>query len=334
MLAEHPRSVHADGLRMTKRSSRISRALSHAATGKRGVTVLLALLAFAEELSAQELEPRRWGHLPLGANFAGIGYIRTEGDIALDPVLRLTDVEVEMDTAAVKYIRTFECFGKSARFDLVQAYQDGSWNGLLAGDPASADRSGFSDTSLRFAINLVGAPPLEGEEFVQYRAERECDTIVGAGLIVTLPTGEYFSDKLINLGENRYSIRPQVGFVHERGKWSFEFTGATWFFAENDNFFGGKELEQEPLVTLQGHVVHTFRPGLWLGASLGYDFGGQSTIDGDEKDDSKEILSWGVTCGVSVSRSVGFKFGYIDQSTQRQTGSDLGNFVVAMSVRW
>ena len=306
----------------------------HPTTVKIRVTVILAVLVSSAGLSAQELEPRRWGHLPIGANFAGLGYVRTDGDIALDPVLRLTDVAVEMDTAALKYIRSFELFGKSARFDLVQVYQQGEWTGLLNGVPASTERSGFTDTALRFAINFFGAPPLEGKEFAQYRAERECETIIGGGLIVTLPTGEYFSDKLINLGENRFSFRPQVGVVHGRGNWSFEFTGATWLFATNDDFFGGKELEQDPLVTTQGHVIYTFRPGLWLGASLGYDFGGQSTIDGNKKDDSREVLSWGVTCGVSVSRSLGFKFGYIDQSTRRQTGSDLGHIVAAVSVMW
>lgn len=312
----------------------VSAAPSSAVTVRRSVSIIVAVMASATVLTAQELEPRRWGHLPLGTNFAGLGYIRTGGDIALDPVLRLTDVEVELDTAALKYIRTFELFGKSARFDLVQAYQDGAWTGLLDGTPASAQRSGFTDTALRFAINLFGAPPLEGAEFTQYRAGLESDTIIGAGLIVTLPTGEYFSDKLINLGENRYSIRPQMGVVHERGKWSYECTGAIWFFAENDDFFGGKEVDQDPLVTLQGHVIYTFRPGLWLGASLGYDLGGQSTIDGDKKDDSREVLSWGVTCGVPVSRSVGLKFGYIDTRSRRQTGSDLGNFVAAVSVMW
>ncbi len=125
-----------------------------------------------------------------------------------------------------------------------------------------------------------------------------------------------------------------MGVVHERGKWSYEFTGATWFFTENDDFFGGKELGQDPLVTMQGHVIYTFRPGLWLGASLGYDFGGQSTIDGDKKDNSREVLSWGVTCGVPVSRSMGLKFGYIDTRSRRQTGSDLGHFVAAVSVMW
>lgn len=96
---------------------------------RRVVTVFAASLWISGSLSAQELEPRRWGHLPLGSNFAGLGYIRSEVDIALDPVLRLTDVEVELDTAAVKFIHTFELFGKSARFDLVQANQQGDWTG-------------------------------------------------------------------------------------------------------------------------------------------------------------------------------------------------------------
>lgn len=298
------------------------------------VAVVMAALASVTVLSAQELEPRRWGHLPLGSNFAGVGYIRTEGDIAFDPVLRLEDVEVELDTAALKYIHTFGLLGKSARFDLIQAYQDGGWTGLLDGAPASTHRSGFTDTALRFAINLFGAPPLKGREFADYRASRDCETILGAGLAVVLPTGEYHSDKLINLGENRFSFRPQLGVVHQRGKWSFEFTGSTWLFTENDDFFGGKKFEQDPLVTLQGHVIHTFRPGLWLGASLGYDFGGQSAIDGIKKDDSKELLSWAITCGIPLSRSVGLKFGYIDTRSRRQTGADLGNFVAAVSVMW
>ncbi|MCJ7538158.1 MAG: hypothetical protein MUO88_00710 [Desulfobacterales bacterium] len=45
---------------------------------------------------AQELEPRRWSHLPTGTNFAGGGYSYTEADIFLDPVLRIENVEMVM----------------------------------------------------------------------------------------------------------------------------------------------------------------------------------------------------------------------------------------------
>lgn len=292
-------------------------------------------LTFAGLCEAQDLEPRRWGHLPVGANFAGGGYIETRGDIAFDPVLRIEDGEVELHTLLGKYIHSFELMGKSARFDLTQAYQDGSWTGLIDGVPAVANRSGLSDTVVRFALNLMGAPPLAGKEFAAYRAGVvDCETIVGAGLVVVLPTGDYLDDKLINLGENRFTFRPQLGVVHSRGPWSYEFTGSAWFYTDNDEFWNGHHISQDPLITAQGHLIHTFRPGLWLGASLGYGFGGRSTVDGVGKDDRKSQLVWGLTCGLPLSRSVGVKVGYIGSRTFQDTGADLDHFACAISVLW
>ena len=76
---------------------------------------------------AQELEPRRWSHLPIGTNFAGAGYAYTAADISIDPVLLIENADMEMHTWGVKYIRTFELFEKSARVDFAQAYQEGRW---------------------------------------------------------------------------------------------------------------------------------------------------------------------------------------------------------------
>jgi len=166
---------------------------------------------------AQELEPRRWSHLPIGINFLGAGYSYTKADIFFDPVFRIEDAEMEMQTWALKHIRTFELFQKSARIDLPQAYQEGRWTGLLNGAPASIKRSGLSDSVLRFAINLHGAPPLEDKEFAAYRAKANVETVFGTALVVQLPTGDYMNNKLINLGTNRYAFRPQLGVVHNRG---------------------------------------------------------------------------------------------------------------------
>jgi hypothetical protein len=60
-----------------------------------------------------------------------------------------------------------------------QAYQEGRYTGLLDGIPTSIKRSGLADSVLRFAINLYGAPPLEGKEFAAYRAKANVETIVG-----------------------------------------------------------------------------------------------------------------------------------------------------------
>ncbi len=297
-------------------------------SGSIGVA-LLALPCFA-----QDIEPRRWSHLPIGANFTGAAYAFSTGDITFNPVLRIEDGEFDLQTAGVQYIRSFELFGKSARFDFTQPYQSGTWSGLLDGVPASVDREGWGDTLLRFAVNLYGAPPLSGKEFAAYNAATECETIVGLGLLVRLPTGEYLEDKLINLGSNRYTFTPQLGWVHNRGKWSMELSGSANFATENDEFFNGKTLEEEVYFVGQGHVSYTFRPGLWLTASTGYGHGGESTVNGVPANDLKGNFGWGLSLGIPINRTMGFKLAYVGTRTQQDTGADTNTFSAGFSLMW
>jgi hypothetical protein len=283
---------------------------------------------------AQELEPRRWSHLPTGTNFAGGAYAYTEADIFLDPVLRIENVEMEMHTWAVKYIRTIELLQKSARIDFIQGYQEGRWTGLVDGVPSSIKRSGLSDSVLRFAINLYGAPPLKGKEFEAYRAKVDVETIFGTALVVNLPTGDYMEDKLINLGKNRFTFRPQLGVVHNRGKLSMELTGAVWLYTDNDDFFNGNKLEQDPYYTIQTHLIYTFRPGLWTAASAGYGYGGESTVNGVDKDDRRGKLAWALSLGYPITRQFGVKVAYLGTRTQESVGQDTDSIVVGFAIAW
>jgi len=293
------------------------------------VVVLLAIPSHA-----QDIEPRRWSHLPIGANFTGTAYAYSTGDILLDPALKIENAQFDLQTIVARYIRSFELLGKSARFDLIQAYQTGIWTGLLNGAPARAEREGLADTMLRFAVNLYGAPPLSGKEFAEYRANADCETIVGMGLVVQLPTGQYFDDKLINLGANRFLFRPQLGVVRNIGKWSGELTTAVTFFTANDAFFNGKRLQQDPVFSADANLIYTFLPGLWLAASVGYGNGGLTVVNGVANSDRQNNLGWGLGLGVPLSRAVGVKLGYTGTRTQANTGSDVDTFSCAFSVMW
>jgi hypothetical protein len=293
-------------------------------------SVVAAFLALP--CAAQELEPRRWSHLPVGINFFGSGYARTGADVAFDPVLRLENVEMEMDSVPFKYIRTFELFERSARVDVLQIYQVARWSGLVDGVPTTTSRNGWSDLSLRFAVNLWGAPPLSGEEFAKYRADIDSETIVGLGLVVQFPTGHYLEDRLLNLGSNRFTFRPQLGAVHNWGKWSTEVTLASWIFTDNDRFFNGNRLAQDPMYTIQGHVVYTFRPGLWATAGLGYGIGAESTLNGIRKDDQRENIGWQLGLGYPITPKVGVKLDYIGFRTQTSIGANSDTLAAGLSV--
>jgi Putative MetA-pathway of phenol degradation len=295
-----------------------------------GLTFLLATLAS----HAQDIEPRRWSHLPINNNFIGGGYAYTDGTISLDPVLRIEDAEFEMNSIAAKYIRSFNFFGKSGRVDLSQIYQSGVWSGKIDGKSASTERDGWADSLMRFSVNLYGAPPLEEKEFIEYRSHTPCETIIGAGLLVQLPTGEYFEDRLINLGTNHFTFTPQLGIVHTRDHWSYELSGSANFYTVNPGFFKNTKLEEEVYFTGQGHVIYTFRPGLWMGASCGYGHGGQASVNNAPSGEAKKNIGWGLSMGFSLSRSLSVKFNYIGTQTQQDTGADTNTFAVSCSYQW
>ncbi len=267
-------------------------------------------------------------------NFGGFAFAHTEADILFDPTLLLENVEMTIDTWAVKYIRTFELFEKSSRIDITQGYQKGEWTGLLDGVPGSTSRNGLSDTFVRVAMNLYGAPPLRGKEFGTYRSNVNIETIVGAALTVRMPTGNYLEDKLVNLGQNRFAFRPQLGIMHNRGKWTTELTGEVAFYTKNDEFFNGNTLEQKPLYIVHGHLIHTFKPGQWASISAGYDHGGENRLNGVDKDDTKQNIGWKLSYAHPINRALGINVFYLGTRTQKSTGSDSDTLVVSMSFVW
>jgi hypothetical protein len=284
--------------------------------------------------SALDLEAGLWNHIPMGINFVGSAYAFTRGEIALDPTLMIEDAEVDLHTVVVKYIHAFEFVGNSARVDITQGYQEGRWEGVLDGVTSSVNRSGLTDTFVRFAISLYGAPPLSGKEFNAYRASNRNDTIVGAGLVVRLPTGDYIEDKLINIGQNRVAFRPQLGVVANRGDWTGEVTADLSFYTDNDEFYQGTTLEQAPLLLIQAHLTRRLDVGESVAFSLGYNNGGENTVDGVAKDDRNQNTAWALTYSYPISRQSGLKLSYISSRTLQSTGIDTSNLALAIVYAW
>jgi hypothetical protein len=290
----------------------------------------LMLLLLAQAAAGQALEPRRWSHLPVGVNFAGVGYVYSEPDIILDPALQIDDTSAEIHTVAFSYVRALDVWGKSGRVDVVIPYSVGRWAGILEGTPASTRRSGFNDPRVRFAVNLLGSPAQSVAEFSQFKV----NTIVGAALEVTVPLGEYDQDKLINLGSNRWVLRPQLGVVHNWNKWAAELTTSAWFYTDNDDFYPDKTRSQDPLYAIQGHLIYTFRPGLWTSLSSAYGGGARSTIDGVEKNDQIGKYIIALSLGVPINKRQGFKVSYLHGETTRDSGDDYERILLAYSMMW
>jgi hypothetical protein len=299
------------------------------------VLVWLTMWAsFAADAGAQDLEPRRWSHLPTGMNVIGASTIWTDGEIFSDPVARLQDATFERYTLSSSYVRTFEWLGKSSRIDFALPYVAARWEGLLDGDYVSTRRHGFSDPFVRFSMSLYGAPPLKGMKYVQYRASHPVTTTVGAAIAVTLPFGEYYADRLINLGNNRYVVRPQLGVLHQRGPWQFEVTTTVSFYEDNADYFGGARLEQDAMWFLQGHVIRALPRNMWVSVSGGFSYAGESRIDGVALDNDDHTRYLSLSFGMPITNQQSVKITWINADTNVIIGSASDTLVLGWSLNW
>ena len=99
-------------------------------------------------------------------------------------------------------------------------------------------------------------------------------------------------------------------------------------------FFNGNRLEQDSLYTSQIHLVYTFRPGLWAAASAGYGYGGESTVNGVEKNDRRENLAWAISFGYPITRQLGVKVVYLASRTKESVGQDTDSIGVGFAIFW
>jgi len=293
------------------------------------IAIVLLALCWASCTYAQDTEPRRWAHLPTGVNVVGMGYGYIDGDIFFDPLLLIEDATFEMHKAGLVYMRTFGVLGRSARLDFTLPYIAGRWEGTVDSEFVKFRRRGPGDARMRFSMLLYGGPAETLQEFVK---SEKSNTVVGAAVAVTMPTGKYNKDRLINMGANRWVVRPQIGVTHTRGKWTGEITGSVYLYADNKSFWQDTHLETDPLFALQGHLIYTFRPGLWTSLSTAYGWGGEATVNGDAKKNPSGNWLTALSFGFPVTSTQGVKIAWIRGRSQKPTGADLDSIALGYSI--
>lgn len=278
---------------------------------------------------AQELEPRAYSPNPVGANFVVLGVGHSSGNVLLDPSLPLTDVDARITAGLTGYGRTFALFGRSASAAFAGPYVAADVSGSIGEDRREVQRRGFGDPRLRLAVNLMGGEALTLAQF----AKREPRSSLGVSVVIVPPLGQYDSTKLVNLGSNRWSFRPELGFSQPVGRWYLEMYAGLWLFTDNDAYFGGARREQDPIRTLQAHVSYTVRPQLWFAADATHYRGGQSSIDGNSRMDALANTRVGITVSLPIGARQSLKLSWSDGVATR-IGGDFNNFAIGWQYTW
>jgi hypothetical protein len=296
---------------------------------KIGTLFVFAFLLMGFRAQASEVEPRSYINTPVGINFLLAGYGYLDGDYSTADSSPIKDAKLEVNTEFLAYVRSLNIFGDSGKFDIILPYSELSGSALVLGQPRERKISGLNDIRMRLAVNFYGSPALTPQEFVNYKQ----DFIVGASVQVSMPCGQYDADKLVNLGNNRWYILPDMGISKTWNQFIFELSSGIFFFTENDNYFGGKTLKQDPISSSQMHITYNFANGAWVALSGTYDYGGQRTVNNVSNDDLQGNLRAGITFSLPINKYNSLKL-YASDAIITTAGASFRAVGAAWQYRW
>jgi hypothetical protein len=195
----------------------------------------------------------------------------------------------------------------------------------------SESASGYADPFVQLDVNLYGTPPMK-HNFELY--DYEPTWTIDVATMLALPIGAYDSDKLVNLGQNRWFGRIALPVKYHFGVFSsgymksFELIPSVWLFAENDDLLGQK-LENDPMLQVEAHLTSDFTPSLWGSLDLLYRGGFQSKIDGVEMGEELDIGDIGYTLNFQVNDNLGIRASF---SSNVFGDSDLDNSMIRLQL--
>jgi hypothetical protein len=269
---------------------------------KRRIACMVALLCVSPlwPAAAQDLDPRAYVHVPVDGTFLVWGLGVSHGGIVSDPTLAITDVHATVTTPSLGVARSFTLFGQTAQAFGAVPFSWADASGKVLGEGKTTYRAGLSDMRVRLSLLVRGAPASS----VLQLAKAPRRTILGVSLLVSAPTGEFYSDKLINLGTNRWGFKPEFAVSQPIGqRWLLDTYAAVWLFTANESFYPGNLTKtQAPIGSFQSHVSYTFRRQLWAAFDVTYYVGGRTTVEGVENDDLQSNSRVGATVVIPIGR--------------------------------
>jgi hypothetical protein len=296
-------------------------------------TFLCFLCALAMGLAtgarAQNMEPLSYTNSPIGLNFLIAGYSYQTGNVLVDPSLPVKNVKATVDDVFLAYSRIIDFWGQSGGLSIVMPYAWLSASGDVLEQQRTVDRTGLSDLTLKLSVNLYGAPALSLKDFANYHQ----DWIIGVSLIVTAPSGQYIQSKLVNIGTNRWSVKPELGVSKAVAPWTFEAAAGVTFLTDNEEYFGNHVRRQDPLYSIQGHAIYNINRKMWGSLDGTYYTGGRTSVNGTLDNDLQSNSRWGGTYAYSLTRHNSAKL-YFSSGVTARTGSEFRIYGIGWQYRW
>ena len=298
---------------------------------KRIVLALFSVCSFPILNLAQDLDPRAYIWIPANTRAVAGGLSYSYGDVVLDPTIPIKNLEANVQSFSFSYVQSFALFGMTAQALAALPYSWAQASGEVQNQTRAITRSGFADMRLRFSMLVIGGPASTVETIL--KAPRK--PIVAVSLNAVLPTGQFFPDKLINLGANRYAFRPEVALSYPLGKrWLVDVYSGIWFFTDNTSFYPGNSTRsQNSLGAFQAHISYNLTPRHWIAINTTYYVGGESAINDVFNDDRQSNMRIGLTGVMPIGKRNSLKLSASTGAVVR-IGQDFTTISLGWQTSW
>ena len=291
---------------------------------------VLTVVHITAQVYAQFTDPRNYSNTPVGINQLELAYAYVHANSSIDTSLVVTSAKLNAHQGSIDYTRYF---GLLHRLSWVEATVPiAGLGGSISGTNIQASTTGAGDSSYAVAMLLKGGRALSVAEFENYKPS----VTLGVSFTITAPTGLYRPDKVLNLGSDRWSFKPEVGLACPFGleqKWEVDAYANVSFFTDNSSYRGSEILRQEPLPGLEGHLSYSFRDNLWASFDTRYSFRGTTFLNGIPQNNPQQNFVLGNEMNLSLNsrNSLVVEFA---KALVHQNGPALTGFSLRYNYTW
>jgi hypothetical protein len=234
-------------------------------------------------------------------------YAYARSNASIDTSLIVAGAVLNLNQGSIYYMRYFSFLHNLTWAEAGVPFA--GLNGSVTGTRIHGSSTGDGDSNYELATLLKGGPALSVAQFADYKPA----TTVAASITITAPTGLYNADKLLNLGSNRWSLKPEIALSHPFGprqKWEFDAYANAFFYTDNTSYLGAKTLRQKVLPGIEGHISYSFTSNLWASVDTRYSFGGDTLVDGMNQNNGQQNFIVGSELNLSLNsqNSLVFEF--------------------------
>jgi hypothetical protein len=279
---------------------------------------------------AQMYGPRQFWPAPVGTDVFTVSGIYTRSNTVVDTSIIFPNLDIDTVVLAPSYSRFFGIGNTlvQATVAVPYAWADVKVSESRTGIDRNPRRDGLADAYAHLTVGVLNAPALSPKEYAAFMG-RENPGVVVMGLAgLFAPTGAYDTDRVVNIGTNRWTFRAGVPITARLSdSWapgrttSFEVLPTLDVFTPNNNpaepefdfdvrglplgraltrlLPKPSQTTQDPLAALEMHITHDLSKTLWVSLDSYSKVGGNTWADGESNDNQQLWTALGGTIGGS-----------------------------------